>query len=127
MALENLAVEGMTVELVDKTPTDLTATLVIVSLPTNDIIAGGGKVYLDQCVIAGTNFASVSVGGAAAGPVNGNIDATTDVNFNQSTKLLRENDETAGLTVQLVTSGSPVTATFKYRITDANQNVVMGL
>jgi hypothetical protein len=127
MALENLAVEGMTVELVDKTPTDLTATLAITSLPTNDIIAGGGKVYLDQCLVVGTNFASVSVGGAAAGPVNGNLEATTNVNFNQSTKLLRENDQTTGLTVQLATSGAPVTATFKYKITDANQNVVMGL
>ena len=127
MALENLAVEGMTVELVDTFPTDLTATLAVSSLPTNDIIAGGGKVYLDGCTVTGTAFSSASVGGTAPGPVNGNLIATTNVNFNNLTKLLRENDQTAVLTVQLTTSGSPVTATFKYKITDANQNVVMGL
>ena len=126
MALIPFAVEGMTVSLVDTFPLDLTATLTIISLPTNDIEADGKKVYLDQCIVQGITFASTSVGGAATGPVNGNINATTTVNFNNTTALLREGDKTGELNVELITSGSPVLATFKYEITDANQNVVLG-
>jgi hypothetical protein len=129
MALENLAVQGMTVDIVDGSVPGLSATLVVSTLPTDEIKCDGKNQYLDGTVVIGTAFTSTS-NGTAPGPVNGTLNTTTTVNFNHSTALLRENDETNTLQVTLTLPGPPpvqTIATFKYKVTDANQDRVVGL
>ena len=124
MALENLAVEGMTVEIVEASDATLSATITITDVPVDEVLCDGKKVYDDGTIIQGLSYSGS--GGTNPGPLFGTLDATTNVNFAVGEKILREGDKTVTLTVPL-TSGTTVTnVTYKFQITDANQDRVMG-
>jgi len=123
-----VAVQGMTLEIVDGLPTPVEGTIVIVSLPSLINKTGGKGAYLDGLQIIITAITS-NAGGATTPdplPVNAVINATITKCKENGVLFLVTNDETAILNATPIIPGSPPVnypVTFNVKITDANQTV----
>lgn len=124
-----VAIEGMTLEIVNGSPTPVEGTVSITGIPSNINKHQDKGVYLDGLGIQVVNISSPSAGATIVDPgaVAGNISASITKVKEQGTLLLVEGDQTAVLNATPKIPGSPPSdypVTFQVRITDAGQNKV---
>ena len=125
-----VAIEGMTLEIVNGSPTPVLGTISIVGLPSNINKHQGNGVYLDNLQIQVTGITSPDGSATIAdpGPISGSIGASITKVKEQGVLLLTEGD-TSGIlsaTPKIPNTPTPINypVTFQVKITDSGQDKV---
>lgn len=123
-----VAVNGMTLEIVEGNPTPVEGIITIIGIPSLINKSGNKGAYLDGLQIIISTITSNSGGATTPDPipVNTAINATILKCKEKGTLFLITGDETVILNAIPIIPGSPPVnypVTFKIKITDANQTV----
>lgn len=127
MALKNVAAVGMTLSIVQGTPTPVFGTIIITGPPSTKGRAEGNFIYQDQLAIQVVNITSPPATIPDPGPKSANINAAALKNELETKLVLRKDDLTGIINATPQVPGSPPVAypvTFKVQITVAGPTKV---
>ena len=125
-----IAVEGMTLAIVEGSPTTVLGTISIIGSPSTINRINNNGVYLDGLEVSVTNITSPEGGATTAdpGPVTGYINASVSKVKENGTLVLVNGDETDILNATPQIPGSPkptdYPVTFRVRIINSNNTKV---
>jgi hypothetical protein len=124
-----VAVQGMTLSIVNGLPTPVEGTISITGSPSTINKVDGKGVYLDGLGISVTNVTSTGAGATTPdpGPITGSINASILYCKENGTLMLAEDDLSGVINATPKIPGTPPTdypVTFQVQVTNANQNEV---
>ena len=127
MAFKNVAAVGMTLTIVQGSPTPVFGIITITGSPATKGKAEGNFMYLDGLAIQVTNITSPPATIPDPGPKNANINADAVKNELETKLVLRKDDLTGTINAIPKIPGSPPTdypVTFKVQVTVAGPTKV---